>query len=101
MHGVKNGKKLPFVAYYLDQLGIKGKLNYGDAIVSYRHANMLVNQGNATSHDIIMLAQTIQEMVFRQFGIIPQPECQLIGFKNQPFAFANSTISPSAFSVSK
>ena len=39
-----NGKKLIFVAYYLDKIGVKGALNVGDAIVSYQHANMLVNQ---------------------------------------------------------
>lgn len=81
---VKNAKKLPYIAYYLDQLGIKGTLSYGDAIVSHRHANMLVNQGKASSHDIIMLAQKMQELVLKHFGIIPQPECQLIGFKEYP-----------------
>jgi UDP-N-acetylmuramate dehydrogenase len=75
------GKKLIYVAYYLDKIGVKGHLACGDAIVSYQHANMLVNKGNATSHDIITLARQMQELVYKNFGIIPQPECQLIGFK--------------------
>jgi len=26
----------------------------------------------------------MQELVYEKFGIIPQPECQLIGFKEYP-----------------
>lgn len=79
-----NGKKMIFVAYYLDKIGVKGALSIGDAIVSYQHANMLVNRGNATTNDIITLARTMQEMVHKEFGIIPQPECRLIGFTHYP-----------------
>ncbi len=79
-----NGKKMIFVAYYLDKIGVKGTLCVGDAIVSYQHANMLVNRGNATTQDIITLARTMQELVQKEFGIIPQPECRLIGFKEYP-----------------
>ena len=75
-------KKIIFVAYYLDKLGIKGELQVGDAKVSYQHANMIVNLGNATSDDIFNLAKKIQELVKSKFGITPQPECQLVGFKD-------------------
>lgn len=78
------GKKMIYVAYYLDKVGIKGELKNGDALVSYQHANMIINQGSATTHDIIMLARTMQQFVFDQFGIIPQPECRLLGFKEYP-----------------
>lgn len=77
-------RKLIFVAYYLDKVGVKGELCVGDAIVSHQHANMIVNRGNATSHDIISLARTMQELVHKKFHIVPQPECQLIGFKHYP-----------------
>ena len=43
---ISNGKKMIFVAYYLDKIGVKGQLQVGNAIVSYQHANMIVNQGN-------------------------------------------------------
>lgn len=79
-----NGKKMIFVAYYLDKIGIKGQLSCGDAIISHQHANMLVNRGKATSNDIITLARTMQGLVKEHFGIIPQPECRLIGFKDYP-----------------
>lgn len=78
------GKKLIFVAYYLDKIGVKGQLKVGDAIVSYQHANMLVNQGNATTQDIINLARQMQDLVFQNYQILPQAECQMIGFKQYP-----------------
>lgn len=77
-------KKLIFVAYYLDKVGIKGELCVGDAIVSYQHANMLINRGKATSSDIINLARLMQEKVKSEFNIVPQAECQLIGFTHKP-----------------
>lgn len=79
-----NGKKIIYVAYYLDKIGVKGTLRVGDAIVSHQHANMIVNCGTATSTDIITLVRTMQELVQQNFGIIPQPECLLIGFTNYP-----------------
>lgn len=79
-----NGKKMIFVAYYLDKIGVKGVLSRGDAIVSYQHANMLVNRGKATSHDLIELAKKMQMLVFENYGIMPQSECQFVGFDSYP-----------------
>lgn len=79
-----NGKKMIYVAYYLDKIGVKGSLSVGDAIVSHQHANMIVNRGRATSADIIVLARKMQELVRDQFGIVPEPECQLLGFEAWP-----------------
>lgn len=81
---ISNGKKMIFVAYYLDKLGVKGALRSGDAVVSHQHANMIVHSGKATSTDIINLVRTMQEMVKKEFGITPQPECRLVGFKDYP-----------------
>ncbi len=80
----RSEKKLIFVAYYLDSVGVKGNLRIGNACVSHQHANMIVTMDNATSSDIIAVARTMQEKVFNTFGIIPQPECELVGFKNYP-----------------
>jgi len=77
-------KKMIYVAYYLDKIGIKGNLHVGGAVVSHKHANMIVNTGQATASDIINLASQMQHMVKKEFGIIPQPECQLVGFKEYP-----------------
>jgi len=78
------GKKMIYVAYYLDKIGVKGNLKVGGAIVSHQHANMLVNLGNATTHDIVELARTMQQLVCDNFGITPKSECQMIGFKENP-----------------
>jgi UDP-N-acetylenolpyruvoylglucosamine reductase len=45
---------------------------------------MLVNTGTATSQDIAHLARTLQEKMKAQFGLVPQPECQLLGFAANP-----------------
>ena len=74
----------PSVAYLFDKLGFRGELKHGGAIVSSRHANMIVNQGNATSSDIITLARIMQEKTLESFGLLPQPECQFIGFDDYP-----------------
>ncbi len=81
---MSGGKKMIYVAYYLDKIGVKGELRVGDALVSHQHANMLVNQGAATTADIVSLARTMQELVRDQFGLIPQPECRLLGFEEYP-----------------
>jgi UDP-N-acetylmuramate dehydrogenase len=75
-----NGKKLCFVAYYLDSLGIKGSLAFGGAAVSHQHANMIVTKPGATSSDVVGLAKVMQKRVKDAYGIVPQPECQLVGF---------------------
>lgn len=80
----ENGKKIIFVAYYLDKVGVRGQFSCGGASVSHLHANMIVNEGNATSNDIVQLARIMQEKVHQKFGIIPQLECQLVGFKKYP-----------------
>lgn len=89
---ISTGKKMIFVAYYLDKIGIKGQLSQGDAIVSHKHANMLVNRGAATSHDLIQLARTMQLLVFEHFGILPQAECQFVGFTEYPLLTKQSVV---------
>jgi len=83
---VNTDKKLIFVAYYLDQLGVRGSLSVGGAIISHQHANMIVTSGGGTSGDVINLTKLMQQMVYEKYQIKPQPECQLIGFKTNPFS---------------
>ncbi len=79
-----NGKKMIHVAYYLDKIGVKGALKVGNAMVSWQHANMIVNCGNATTQDIVDVARKMQKLVKEHFGIMPQTECRLVGFKHFP-----------------
>jgi UDP-N-acetylmuramate dehydrogenase len=80
----ERGERVIYVAYYLDKVGIKGTLAAGDAVVSHKHANMIINRGSATSADIVNLARQMQEKVRDAFGLIPRPECQLVGFSEYP-----------------
>lgn len=82
---INTEKKLIFVAYYLDQIGVKGTLSVGGAIVSHQHANMIVTNSQATSCDVINLTKLMQQIVYEKYKIKPQPECQLIGFATNPF----------------
>lgn len=77
-------KKVPFVAYYLEKVGVKGDLRIGGAMVYPLHANMLVTTEGAASAHVIAVARVMQERVRQQFGITPQAECQLIGFEEYP-----------------
>ena len=81
------GKKLIFVAYYLDNVGVKGNLRIGNASVSHQHANMIVTLEHATSNDVIAVARTMQEKVYKTFGLLPQSECELVGFKAVPITY--------------
>ena len=77
-------KPLPYIAFYLDNLGVKGQLSFGGASVSRHHANMIVTGPDATSADVIALARAMQQRVKDRFGLLPQAECQFIGFKGNP-----------------
>lgn len=81
---LSEGKKVIWVAYYLDKVGVKGTLRCGNAQVSHQHANMITHKGDATTADIIAVAREMQRRVHDAFGIMPQPECQLVGFKEYP-----------------
>ncbi|MBD3362222.1 UDP-N-acetylmuramate dehydrogenase [Candidatus Dojkabacteria bacterium] len=81
---VINERKMKFAAYYLDKIGVKGSLSHGGARVSSKHANMIVNESNASTQDIIRVAKEMQSLVQEKYGFILEPECQLVGFKEYP-----------------
>ena len=62
----------------LDLAGLKGT-RVGNAVVSERHANYIVNQGGATASDVLRLTDIMRERVFQAFGIKLELEVQLIG----------------------
>lgn len=76
--------KVPSVAFYLDKVGVKGTLSKGQAIVSRKHANMLETKEGATSADVINLAREMQKLVYKNFGLVPVPECRFLGFTSFP-----------------
>ena len=72
--------KLP-AGYLIDQTGLKG-LTIGNAEISKKHANFIINKGNAQSNDIIELIQIIKHEVMKKFNIKLELEIKLLGFKN-------------------
>jgi UDP-N-acetylmuramate dehydrogenase len=69
--------KLP-AGKLLEQVGVK-ELQVGGAKVFEKHANIIVNTGNATSQDIRKLADIMKQRVKDQFGIDLQEEVQQLG----------------------
>lgn len=67
------------VAYLIDLCGLKGK-RIGDAMLSHKHANMIVNVGDAKASDVLKLAEIIRETVREKFQIDLRFEMELVGF---------------------
>ncbi|MBQ7351380.1 MAG: UDP-N-acetylmuramate dehydrogenase [Clostridia bacterium] len=66
------------VSKVLDNCGVKG-LTLGSAKVSDKHANFIINTGNAESQDIYELIEIIKYRVKKQTGIELQTEIKLLG----------------------
>jgi UDP-N-acetylmuramate dehydrogenase len=65
--------------WLIDKLGIKGK-TIGGAMVSQEHGNFIVNTGEATSDDVVMLISYIKQQVRDKLGVQLELEIQLVGF---------------------
>ena len=62
----------------IDGAGLKG-LRVGGAVVSHKHANFIINDGGATSGDILQLMRTVQAVVYEKSGVLLDPEIKRIG----------------------
>jgi len=60
----------------IELCGFKGKNIHG-AMVSRRHANFIVNQRNATAHDVMSLMRLIQARVKKRYGTALRPEIKI------------------------
>ena len=65
-------------AWLIEQTGLKG-FQVGDAQVAHRHANFILNQGQATAYDIYNVIQHVQEKVEQEWSILLHPEVKLLG----------------------
>jgi UDP-N-acetylmuramate dehydrogenase len=62
----------------IDQCGLKGH-RVGDAQISHIHANIIVNLGRATAHDVRELIRVAQTAVRERFNQTIEPEIGFIG----------------------
>lgn len=62
----------------IDQCGLKG-FTIGGAQVSPKHANFIVNLGDATAADVAQLIQLCKEKVRGQFGVELTEEIRMVG----------------------
>jgi UDP-N-acetylmuramate dehydrogenase len=62
----------------IEAAGLKGT-RIGDAMVSQKHANFIVNAGDATATDVRALMRRCQAEVKERFGIDLVPEVELVG----------------------
>jgi UDP-N-acetylmuramate dehydrogenase len=64
----------------IEACGLKGSRR-GGAVISPRHANVIVNDGGATAADVLALMRLARDTVRERFGITLAPEVELLGMK--------------------
>jgi len=67
-----------FAGRLIEAAGLKG-VRIGDAQISPKHANFIVNRGQARAKDILALIQLAQEKVSQQFGVQLELEIEVVG----------------------
>jgi UDP-N-acetylmuramate dehydrogenase len=65
-------------AKLIDDCGLKGTC-IGNACVSEKHANFIINTGNARASDIEKLILHVQEAVYEKYNVRLIPEVRIIG----------------------
>ncbi|HKI60743.1 MAG TPA: UDP-N-acetylmuramate dehydrogenase [Mariprofundaceae bacterium] len=64
-------------ARLIEAAGLKGT-QIGGAHISERHANFIVNDGDASSADILALIDRVRLVVNEKFGVLLEPEVRII-----------------------
>lgn len=62
----------------IESAGLKG-LQVGDAMVSEKHANFIVNQGAASAKDVLALVRKVRAAVARKTGVTLDMELKVVG----------------------
>lgn len=75
----------------IEDAGLKG-LRIGNAQISPKHANFIVNLGGAKAIEVLALIRKIQEVVFRKFYAELELEQRLFGFSDEELAEPESFI---------
>lgn len=61
----------------IEGCGLKGK-RVGDAMVSMKHANFIVNLGKATFKDVMNLIDLIKDTVFKKYRVLLDTEIEIL-----------------------
>lgn len=65
--------------WLVEQVGMKGE-QVGQAKVSEKHGNFIVNLGGASASDVLSLLEKIKEKVYDKFGIELEEEIRVVDF---------------------
>jgi UDP-N-acetylmuramate dehydrogenase len=65
-------------ARLIEAAGLKG-LRIGDASVSDKHANFIINHGAASARDLEQLIAQVRATVARVHGVLLEPEVRIVG----------------------
>lgn len=68
--------------FLIDSCGLKG-IAQGDAEISQKHANFIINKGQASANDVLYLINKIKTTVFNKTGILLEEEVKIIPFKKE------------------
>lgn len=74
----RNPAEGPSAGSLIEASGMKGR-RVGGAVVSEKHANFIVNSGDAKAADVVMLMRDVAEAVRRDHGIELRPEIRFLG----------------------
>ena len=66
-----------FAGALIEQCKLKG-FCIGGAAVSEKHAGFIINKGGATCNDVLALIEHIKEVVFRETGVVLEPEIKIV-----------------------
>ncbi|HAI73848.1 TPA: UDP-N-acetylenolpyruvoylglucosamine reductase [Candidatus Moranbacteria bacterium] len=70
--------KIP-AGWLIDESGFRGK-KIGGVMISEKHSNFIVNTGNGTAQDVVMLASIIKQKLREEFNVQLKEEVQYVGF---------------------
>tara|TARA_R110002110_G_scaffold121431_2_gene297221 strand:+ start:58750 stop:59733 length:984 start_codon:yes stop_codon:yes gene_type:complete len=66
-----------FAAKLIEGCQLKG-FTIGDALVSTKHANFIINQGSGTAKDIQLIMSEIEDKVYARYQVRLEPEVRII-----------------------
>lgn len=76
---MKTSKRIS-AGWLVQQAGLSG-FSVGDAQVSEKHGNFLLNRGKATAENVLQLASAVKTRIRDEYGILLEDEVQLVGFE--------------------